>query len=310
MSTLTPTPTVGACVGDCNGDGEVRINELILGVNIALGNAAVSACASFDCPQPLPGVFINCAVEAVNNALLGCRTTPVSPTVTATPTHTCGSAPPPPSCGPDDRVVCGPDTCSACYCETPTPQPTATSTLTAPAGGFRVIGHLASFECGGDAIPNYRVTLQPLGRSTTTGSGFFSFDEVPPGAYILDTDDFCGDFPCYADTAVTVVDRDVSVQICNDICPPPHISPASGPPGTLVGLGGRCYHFHSGRQGYVYFDDVFVGRTGNGDTIGYYGAQFTVPTDALPGPHTINLSAAPDPSGSSGMVPFLVTEDQ
>ena len=248
----SPTATPTSCVGDCNGDGEVRINELILGVNIALGNAAVSACASFDCPQPLPGVFINCAVEAVNNAQLGCRT----------------------------------------------------------AGGFRVIGHLASFECGGDAIPNYRVTLQPLGRSTTTVSGFFSFDEVPPGAYILDTDDFCGDFPCYADTAVTVVDRDVSVQICNDICPPPHISPASGPPGTLVGLGGRCYHFHSGRQGYVYFDDVFVGRTGNGDTIGYYGAQFTVPTDALPGPHTINLSAAPDPSGSSGMVPFLVTEDQ
>jgi len=248
----SPTATPTSCVGDCNGDGEVRINELILGVNIALGNAAVSACASFDCPQPLPGVFINCAVEAVNNAQLGCRT----------------------------------------------------------AGGFRVIGHLASFECGGDAIPNYRVTLQPLGRSTTTVSGFFSFDEVPPGAYILDTDDFCGDFPCYADTAVTVVDRDVSVQICNDICPPPHISPASGPPGTLVGLRGRCYHFHSGRQGYVYFDDVFVGRTGNGDTIGYYGAQFTVPTDALPGPHTINLSAAPDPSGSSGMVPFLVTEDQ
>lgn len=94
--TTTPRPMIGACVGDCNGDGTVRINELILGVNIALGNAAVGTCASFDCPQPLPGVFINCAVEAVNNALLGCRTTPVSPTVTATPTRTRKPATPTP----------------------------------------------------------------------------------------------------------------------------------------------------------------------------------------------------------------------
>ena len=31
------------CVGDCDGDGQVSINELVLGVNIALGSLPVDA---------------------------------------------------------------------------------------------------------------------------------------------------------------------------------------------------------------------------------------------------------------------------
>ena len=37
-----------ACVGDCNGDTEVRIEELITGVNMALGTTPVSTCSAFD----------------------------------------------------------------------------------------------------------------------------------------------------------------------------------------------------------------------------------------------------------------------
>ena len=54
----TPTPTAtgaasatpgpGGCAGDCNGDGMVVVNELIVGVNIALGNAGVASCPAFD----------------------------------------------------------------------------------------------------------------------------------------------------------------------------------------------------------------------------------------------------------------------
>jgi hypothetical protein len=46
----TATPTRGPldCGGDCDGDGQVSINELILGVNIALGTAAADSCAAFD----------------------------------------------------------------------------------------------------------------------------------------------------------------------------------------------------------------------------------------------------------------------
>ena len=37
-----------ACVGDCNGDGEVTVNELLVLVNITLDTAALSSCAVGD----------------------------------------------------------------------------------------------------------------------------------------------------------------------------------------------------------------------------------------------------------------------
>jgi hypothetical protein len=59
------------CVGDCNGDGNVFVNELILGVNIALGSANLSECAAFD--ENKDGeVTISELIKAVNNALNGC----------------------------------------------------------------------------------------------------------------------------------------------------------------------------------------------------------------------------------------------
>ena len=61
------------CVGDCNGDQEVAINELITGVNIALGNAEVSTCPEFD-ENGDGEVAINELIMAVNNALNGCET--------------------------------------------------------------------------------------------------------------------------------------------------------------------------------------------------------------------------------------------
>jgi hypothetical protein len=69
------------CVGDCNGNGMVGINELVLGVNISLGLQSVSACEAFDC-QNNGMVGINCLIQGVNNSLLGCGP---HPTPTATP---------------------------------------------------------------------------------------------------------------------------------------------------------------------------------------------------------------------------------
>jgi hypothetical protein len=77
-----PRPAAAQCAGDCNGDGMVAINELIIGVNIALGSSPVSACASFDTNGD-GMVAINELIAAVNNALGGC-----GPTATATPTPT------------------------------------------------------------------------------------------------------------------------------------------------------------------------------------------------------------------------------
>ena len=60
-----------SCVGDCDGTGGVAINELIRGVNIALGNAPLSDCTSFDANYD-GMVAINELIQAVNNALNGC----------------------------------------------------------------------------------------------------------------------------------------------------------------------------------------------------------------------------------------------
>ena len=65
-----PTPPA-SCPGDCNGDGSVAINELITGVNIALGSAPLATCAAFDTSGD-GTVAINELISAVNVALAGC----------------------------------------------------------------------------------------------------------------------------------------------------------------------------------------------------------------------------------------------
>ena len=78
------------CVGDCAGDGEVTINDLIVGVNIALGDQPVSNCPAFANQEG--EVTIAQLIRGVNNAQNGCPATP-TPTATpsATPTDTPGS---------------------------------------------------------------------------------------------------------------------------------------------------------------------------------------------------------------------------
>jgi hypothetical protein len=68
--TALPTSTPQPCVGDCDGSGEVTVNELIIMVNIALGTGQPSAC-----PNGIPSggsVDIALIIQAVNNALNGC----------------------------------------------------------------------------------------------------------------------------------------------------------------------------------------------------------------------------------------------
>ena len=61
----------GLCVGDCNGDCQVTVNELLTAVNIALGNAMVSACTAFaNTDGHIPEIAD--ITEAINNALVGC----------------------------------------------------------------------------------------------------------------------------------------------------------------------------------------------------------------------------------------------
>lgn len=72
QSRVTGTVSFGnSCVGDCSGNGDVTVSDLITMVNIALGNADVSTCAAGD--QNGDGVIgVNEIIAAVNSALNGC----------------------------------------------------------------------------------------------------------------------------------------------------------------------------------------------------------------------------------------------
>lgn len=59
------------CAGDCDGDGLVAINELLVGVNIITGAAQISVCSVFDVDAD-GAVAINELIQAVNNALSDC----------------------------------------------------------------------------------------------------------------------------------------------------------------------------------------------------------------------------------------------
>lgn len=75
VPTATPTPTQTMvprrCVGDCDGSGDVVINELIIMVNVALGNAEVSACNAGD-RDDNGTIDISEIIAAVNSAAAEC----------------------------------------------------------------------------------------------------------------------------------------------------------------------------------------------------------------------------------------------
>jgi hypothetical protein len=71
-ATATETPDIGpGCTGDCNHNRAVTIDELIVMVNIGLGNAAVTACPPGDANRD-GAVNIAEIVAAVGAAINGC----------------------------------------------------------------------------------------------------------------------------------------------------------------------------------------------------------------------------------------------
>src|SRR5262249_20371698 len=69
---LVARPAAGQLVGDCNQDGCVRVNELILCVDVALGRTDVTTCSS--CSGCfVHGIQVDCLTTAVANALGNCQ---------------------------------------------------------------------------------------------------------------------------------------------------------------------------------------------------------------------------------------------
>jgi hypothetical protein len=59
-------PVIEPLLGDCNGDGCVTVNEVVVAVGEGLGTIPVSVC-DVRCPQL--GVYIDCLLVVVTNAM-------------------------------------------------------------------------------------------------------------------------------------------------------------------------------------------------------------------------------------------------
>lgn len=70
----TANSSLIACTGDCNGDGVVTIDEIVLGVGMVLGDHPVGDCVAFDADQD-GAVTVEEVVVAVGAALSMCPST-------------------------------------------------------------------------------------------------------------------------------------------------------------------------------------------------------------------------------------------
>lgn len=64
-----------ACIGDCGGEGLVAINDIIMLVNVSLGNVDPATCVDGSLPISR-NVDVSTIIQAVNNALSGCPPDP------------------------------------------------------------------------------------------------------------------------------------------------------------------------------------------------------------------------------------------
>lgn len=151
------------CIGDCNGDGVVTVNELITGVNIALGSVPLMACPAFD--RDGDGmVAIGELIAGVSNLLYGCGVTPPTarPTATPSPTPVATAT----TAATDSPAPSSSDTATPTPTRTMKPTKTQTRTPTIPMS-----------VCGGLVAPlpvlcNLTVIPNPVSRSGTIAFRF------------------------------------------------------------------------------------------------------------------------------------------
>ena len=102
------------CVGDCSGTRMVRINDLVLGVNIALGMQSIDACEAFDC-EGTGTVPVDCLIQGVVNAQDGCNGEPKTRTFNIEPGVNGGIG------GSCDNCISGQEGCISCITDSDCP---------------------------------------------------------------------------------------------------------------------------------------------------------------------------------------------
>ncbi|HVM94733.1 MAG TPA: hypothetical protein VMT89_00025 [Candidatus Acidoferrales bacterium] len=137
-----------SCLGDCDGDGEVTIDELLRAVNIVLDVEPVGTCLGYGNAST---IAVDMVISAVNFALLGCPGTPTATVAVPSPTFTVASTATATPTGP-----------------TRTPSPTPTRT----------------FMIGPRTSPTATETFPPLPTTSTTPSPGVTPDESTAGKFV------------------------------------------------------------------------------------------------------------------------------
>jgi len=156
-------PSPGLCTGDCNGDGTVTVDDLVQGVNIALGLAPIDQCSSFDANAD-GLVTIDEIIAGVTNALVGCQVAPPTPAPTPTPTAPLG----PPTRSPTPAVTAT---------LAPTPAVTPSGTATPAPTSTRTVEPSATYTAAPTETPSVVVPTR-----TAPGGTWTATPTVPGGA--------------------------------------------------------------------------------------------------------------------------------
>jgi hypothetical protein len=83
QTVLLPSAAAALCLGDCDGNDVVALNEVVLAVDIALGATDPSACPVFG-----QAVSVDELVGAVASAMNGCEQQPEATDTPSTPVAT------------------------------------------------------------------------------------------------------------------------------------------------------------------------------------------------------------------------------
>jgi hypothetical protein len=135
LGAVISEPAIGQdCVGDCDGDTVVTVDELVTMVNIALGNRPVDDCLAGDANSD-DRVTVDELVTSVRIALAGCQ----QPTATATATATALPQNSTTPSVPPARTATARATATRTHTATrePTPNPTGTGSPIARWGSAR-----------------------------------------------------------------------------------------------------------------------------------------------------------------------------
>jgi hypothetical protein len=163
VAVMVDAAAAGAlCIGDCDLDNRVAVEEAVQGVAIALGGVPLTQCPGFDADGNAR-VGVNELVAAVHNALHGCPTATATQSPSSSATNTATPT-------PTDTLTVTP---------TDTPSPTPTGPTPTPTINLPPILPTASIYRG---YPGFDIRV-PIGASDPQGGAVLcSATDLPAGA--------------------------------------------------------------------------------------------------------------------------------